>query len=58
MSDLQLILVILGTGSVIWQLSLIGLGMAMLRNPKYYNVKIGKLPALLAVGFFVAAVLV
>lgn len=58
MTDLQLILVILGTFFALYQLCIMGMGIAMLVNGKFTSVKIGWGTGLISAALFIAAVLV
>jgi len=58
MTDLQLILVILGTLMGVFQLCIMGMGIAMLVNGKFTSVKIGWMTGILSAALFIAAVLV
>lgn len=58
MTDLQLILVILGSAAAIWQLGLLIAWSRMLGSGKYRSVTVGVGPGVSAVILFIVAVLV
>lgn len=57
MSELQIILTIFAVACAVWQMSIVAMGVAMMKSGKYRNVTIGPLPGILAIVFAIAAVL-
>lgn len=58
MSEIQLVLIILGGAFALWQIVLLTAFVGMLVNPNYTKVKVGILPGIIALILFIAAVFV